>query len=406
MTDYSAVRLQSPWRKDFPALTHLREHNQTYLDSAATSQKPQAMIDNLRDYYQQGAANVHRGQYWRADAVTAAFERSREQVAHWLGASAEQIVFTRGTTEALNLLAYQLESHVQPDDEIVISALEHHANLLPWQQLAQRRQARLVVLPLTAEGRLDEQAAHELITERTRILAISQLSNVLGVQLPIKALIQRAKSFGAWTIVDGAQGAVHLPETPESLGCDFYALSAHKLYGPEGIGALYGRAEAFEALTPWQFGGEMVEQAQYQKAQFRAMPMALEAGTPAIGPALGWAASLSYLQDQDLTAIAQHEHALLQQLLAGFARRPHIQLLAKPDHALASFIVSGCHSHDVSQLLSEQGVSLRSGRHCAHPLFQALGHPSALRVSLALYNDSDDLNHFFYALDNALELLK
>jgi len=403
----SNMQLNSPWRSDFPALAAFASEGQTYLDSAATAQKPQAMIAALTDYYQAGAANVHRAQHLPGERATRAFEAVRAQLAEWLNAtSAEQIIFTRGSTEALNLLAYGLEPQFVPGDEIVISALEHHANLLPWQQLAQRRQLKLVVLPLNAAGDIDLAAAAQLIGPRCKLLAISQLSNVLGRWLPLPALLALAKAQGALTVVDGAQGAVHGQPDVQALGCDFYVFSAHKLYGPDGVGVLYGRPEALARLSHWQFGGEMVQRCDYQQASFRPAPLGFEAGTPAIASVLGLGASLDYLGQLDANAVAAHEAALHQQLLAGLNARTGIQLLGTPQVALACFSVTGVHHSDLAQLLCEQGIAVRAGQHCAMPLLASLGLGGALRVSLALYNDSSDLERFFNALDQALELLQ
>ena len=399
--------LLSPWRSDFPALAILEAQGQTYLDSAATAQKPQALINALTGYYTSGTANVHRAQHQPAERATRAFEDSRIKVARWLNAaSPTEIVFTRGATEALNLLAYGLEPLIEADDEIVVSALEHHANLLPWQQLAKRRNARLVVLPLNNRGVIDLEAATQLIGRRTRLLAVSQLSNVLGAWQPLAELLPLAKAQGALTIVDGAQGVAHGRHDMQALACDFYVLSSHKLYGPEGVGALYGRGESLLKLRHWQFGGEMVRIADFQHAEFHAAPLGFEAGTPPIGAVIGLGATLDYLSRLDATAVADHEQALHKQLLAGLATREGVRLLGEPQLALASFTADGIHHGDLAHLLTEQGIAIRSGTHCAQPLLKSLGIDGALRVSLGLYNDGTDLERFFAALDQSLELLQ
>ncbi|RRV19943.1 aminotransferase class V-fold PLP-dependent enzyme [Stutzerimonas nitrititolerans] len=401
------MSLVSPWRSDFPALAILEAQGQTYLDSAATAQKPQALIDALTGYYTCGTANVHRAQHQAAERATRAFENSRLKVAHWLNAqSPSEIVFTHGATEALNLLAYGLEHRVRPDDEIVVSALEHHANLLPWQQLARRRGARLVVLPLDEQGLIDLEAAARLIGPRTRLLAVSQLSNVLGAWQPLAQLLPLAKAQGALTVVDGAQGVVHGRHDMQALACDFYVLSSHKLYGPEGVGALYGRGESLLELHHWQFGGEMVRVADFQSAEFHAAPLGFEAGTPPIGAVIGLGATLDYLAKLDGAAVTAHEQVLHMKLLAGLAVRPGVQVLGKPQVALASFRVEGVHHGDLAHLLTEQRIAIRSGTHCAQPLMKSLGVDGAIRVSLGLYNDGTDLERFFAALDQSLELLR
>jgi len=373
----------SPWRADFPAIAALQRQHQTYLDSAATTQKPQALIDALSHYYGHGAANVHRAQHLPGALATQAFETSRDKVAAWLNAAdSRQIVFTHGATSALNLLAYGLEHRFEAGDEIAISALEHHANLLPWQQLARRRNLRLVILPLDPFGRIDLNQALQLIGPRTRVLAVSQLSNVLGTWQPLPALLSHARAQGALTVVDGAQGVVHGRHDVQQLGCDFYVFSSHKLYGPDGVGV------------------------EYQSASFRPAPLGFEAGTPPIAGVIGLGATLDYLASLDAQAVEAHETSLHQHLLRGLADREGVRVLGAPQTALASFVIDGVHNADIAHLLTEQGIAVRAGHHCAMPLLQGLGLEGAIRVSLGLYNDSGDLQRFFAALDQGLELLR
>lgn len=401
------MSLTSPWRADFPGILALAAEGQTYLDSAATAQKPQAMLDALLGYYAGGAANVHRAQHLPGERATRAFEATRENAARWLNAAnAEQIIFTRSATEALNLLAYALEQGFQPGDEIVISALEHHANLLPWQQLALRRQLKLVALPLDSDGLIDLAQAAQLIGPRTRLLTISQLSNVLGCWQPLDPLLALAQAQGALTVVDGTQGVVHGRQDMQALGCDFYICSSHKLYGPDGVGLLYGRPQALAQLAHWQFGGEMLLHTNYHSASFRPAPLGFEAGTPPIASVIALGASLDYLNSLDASAASAHEAALHNELIAGLQQRQGVRLLGTPTVALASFVVDGVHHADLAHLLSEQGIAVRAGHHCAMPLLQGLGLSGAIRVSLGLYNDGSDLQRFFSALDQALELLQ
>ena len=352
--------LNSPWRAAFPGILALEAEGQTYLDSAATAQKPQAVLDALLDYYAGGAANVHRAQHLPGERATRAFEATRGKVAHWLNAAeASQVIFTRGATEAFNLLAYGLESEFQAGDEIVVSAAEHHANLLPWQQLARRRGLELVVLPLDDRGLIDLETAAPLIGPRTRLLALSQLSNVLGVWQPLRELIALGQAQGALCVVDGAQGVVHGRHDLQALDCDFYVCSSHKLYGPDGVGLLYGRADALRRVRHWQFGGEMVQLADYQSAEFRAAPLGFEAGTPPIAGVIALGAALDYLAELDGAAVTGHEAALHAKLLAGLAARDGIQLLGAPRVALASFVVEGVHNADLAHLLTEQGIAAK-----------------------------------------------
>ena len=397
----------SPWRADFPAIATLQRQDQIYLDSAATTQKPQALLDAINHYYANGAANVHRAQHVPGAHATQAFEDSRSKVAQWLNAGdSGQVVFTHGATSALNLLAYGLEHLFNAGDEIAISALEHHANLLPWQQLAKRRALTLVVLPLDDEGVIDLDAAARLIGPRTRLLAVSQLSNVLGAWQPLQALLALAQAHGALTVVDGAQGIVHGRHDVQALGCDFYVFSSHKLYGPDGVGVLYGRNETLHHLRHWQFGGEMVQQADYHSASFRPAPLGFEAGTPPIASVIGLGASLDYLSSLDASAVIAHEAALHDYLLRGLKARNGVRVLGSPQVALVSFVVEGVHNADLAHLLTEQGIAVRAGHHCAMPLLKAMHLSGAIRVSLALYNDSDDLERFFEALDQALDMLR
>ncbi|CDF93021.1 MULTISPECIES: cysteine desulfurase [unclassified Pseudomonas] len=399
--------IPSPWRADFPAIAALQRQGQTYLDNAATTQKPQALLDALAHYYANGAANVHRAQHLPGAHATQAFEDSRLKVSQWLNAGeCGQIVFTHGATSALNLLAYGLEHLFNPGDEIVISALEHHANLLPWQQLAERRSLTLVVLPLDTHGVIDLDAAADLIGPRTRLLAVSQLSNVLGTWQPLPALLALAKAQDALTVIDGAQGVVHGRHDVQALGCDFYVFSSHKLYGPEGLGVLFGRNEALHNLRHWQFGGEMVQQADYHRASFRPAPLGFEAGTPPIASVIGLGATLDYLSALDAQDVIDHEAALHDYLLHGLLARNGVRLVGNPRLALVSFVVDGVHNADLAHLLTEQGIAVRAGHHCAMPLFKHLQLSGAIRVSLALYNDSADIERFFEALDQALEMLR
>lgn len=401
------MSLTSPWRADFPGMLALEAEGQTYLDSAATAQKPQAVLDALLGYLCGGVANVHRAQHLPGERATRAFEATRSKAAQWLNAaSSEEIIITRGSTESLNLLAYGLEHLLQPGEQIVISALEHHANLLPWQQLAKRRNLELRVVPLDSSGSIDLDAATRLIGPRTRLLALSQLSNVLGRWQPLAELLAMARAHGTISVIDGAQGAVHARPDLQALGCDFYVCSAHKLYGPDGVGLLYGRREALNQLQHWQFGGEMVLDADYHEARFRPAPLGFEAGTPAVSAVIGLGAALDWLSGLDQAAVARHEAALHAELLAGLQSRKGVRLLGEPQLALACFHVEAVHNADLAHLLSEQGIAVRAGHHCAMPLMKSLGLSGAIRVSLGLYNNGADLQRFFAALDNALELLR
>lgn len=398
--------LHSPWRQFFPGILAFAEQQQVWLDSAATAQKPQSMLDALAQHYQQGVANVHRAQHQPGERATRAFENARSSIAKWLQADAQDtLIFTKGTTEGINLLSQALAHHLQAGDEILISAYEHHANLLPWQQLALARGLILKVLPMDTDGHLDIDQAIAQLSTRSRIVAISALSNVVGHKQSLSALLSAARKIGAWTVIDGAQAAVHERPNLQQLDCDFFVCSAHKLYGPDGVGLLFARERAVPALRHWQFGGEMVRHCDYQHAEFLPAPLGFEPGTPSTANIIAFAATLEWLQSLDSQAIATHEAALHAALLQGLQARG-MQIIGSPNCALVSFNAPQVHHADLALLLGEQGIAVRAGHHCAMPLLHSLGLAGALRVSLAMYNNGDDLQRFFAALDQALEILQ
>ncbi len=398
--------LPSPWRQFFPGILAFAEQQQVWLDSAATAQKPQSMLDALAQHYQQGVANVHRAQHQPGERATRAFENARSSIAKWLQADAQDtLIFTKGTTEGINLLSQALAHHLQAGDEILISAYEHHANLLPWQQLALARGLILKVLPMDTDGHLDIDQAIAQLSTRSRIVAISALSNVVGHKQSLSALLSAARKIGAWTVIDGAQAAVHERPNLQQLDCDFFVCSAHKVYGPDGVGLLFARERAVPALRHWQFGGEMVRHCDYQHAEFLPAPLGFEPGTPSTANIIAFAATLEWLQSLDSQAIATHEAALHAALLQGLQARG-MQIIGSPNCALVSFNAPQVHHADLALLLGEQGIAVRAGHHCAMPLLHSLDLAGALRVSLAMYNNGDDLQRFFAALDQALEILQ
>jgi len=397
--------LHSPWRHLFPGIQHLSQTGQVWLDSAATAQKPQAMLEALQQYYQQGVANVHRAQHQPGERATIAYEQARQLAADWLNApNPDCVIFTKGSTEGINLLSHALAKQLQAGDEILLSGYEHHANLLPWQQLAQQQQLQLRIIPVDSQGCIDLPAAAEHFTSRTRLLAISPLSNVLGQLHNLQPLLAQARAQSIISVVDGAQYAVHRQPDVQQLDCDFFVCSSHKLYGPDGVGVLYAHPNMHKLMQPWQWGGEMIEHCTYQTAQARTLPLGFEAGTPSIANTIAFAATLKWLLSLDNTAVQAHEKALFQQLHSELRARD-MQIIGQPDTALISFNAPSIHPADLAQLLSEQGIAVRGGQHCAMPLFQQLGLPGAVRVSLALYNDSSDVEAFLHALDKALEIL-
>ncbi len=391
----------APLRAQFPALQQtINDRPLVYLDNAATTHKPQMVLDAMQAFYCRDNANVHRAAHTLSARATTAFEQAREQVRAFLhAASADEIVWTRGTTEAINLLAYSWGSRLQAGDEILLSTLEHHANIVPWQLLAARSGMVLRVIPLAADGNLDVDAAIALMGPRTRLLAVTQVSNALGVITPLTALLAAAQARGITTLVDGAQAVAHQPVDVQALGCDFYVFSGHKIYGPTGIGVLYGRRALLEQMPPWQGGGEMIRQVSFSGSSWNQVPLRFEAGTPPIAEAIGLAAALRFVGQLPVGWQA-HEAALLQQLQAGLQALPFVQLLAAdaPRAGVCSLRFTDIHPQDAGELLDQMGIASRVGHHCAMPLMQALGIDGTLRLSLAVYNTEQEVRAVLDAL--------
>ncbi len=396
-------------RRDFPTLAQIvNGHPLVYLDNAATTQKPQVVLDALNHYYRDTNANVHRASHALSGQATRAFEQARIKLQRFINAPApEQLIWTRGTTEAINLVAYSFGMHrLKADDEILISTLEHHANIVPWQQVAAATGARIRVIPLMPTGDLDMQAAAQLINSRTRLLAIGQVSNALGVVNPVKQLIALARTVGAVTLVDGAQAMGHLPVDVQELDCDFYAFSGHKMYGPTGIGGLYGKRELLEQMPPWQTGGEMVSHVSFEQTRFNRLPFKFEAGTPNIAGAIALGAAVDYLSGLNRTILAQHEHSLLDTLVTGLEAMPGVRIIGRPYVRVGavSFVVEEVHPQDLATLLDMQGIALRTGHHCAMPLMQALGlEQGTIRASVAFYNTHEEIAALLAGIHKARE---
>ena len=396
-------------RAQFPALQQrVNDQPLIYLDNAATTQKPLAVLQAMDEYYRRDNANVHRAAHTLSSRATAAFEAARERVRAFLHARhSSEVIWTRGTTEAINLVAYSWgQSNLQPGDEILLSTLEHHANIVPWQQVAARTGAVLRVIPLTASGELDLTAFHALLSPRTRLLAIAQVSNALGTVNPVAELITAAKTVGAVTLIDGAQAVGHLPIDVQALDCDFYAFSGHKLYGPTGIGVLYGRAELLEQMPPWQTGGEMIQKVSFSGTRFNPPPFRFEAGTPPIAEAIGLAAALDFLAALP-EGWRRHEAALLQRLLDGLQQLPFIQRVGTSSQqvGVVSLRLGDIHPQDAGELLDQMGIAVRVGHHCAMPLMESLGLDGTLRISLALYNSEAEVDALLAALARLPEFL-
>ena len=403
-------------RKDFPIFTRtIRDGKRlVYLDSGATSQKPQVVIDAEIDFYTKHNAAAHRGAHQLAEEATELFEASRQTVADFLGAKSEEIVFTKSATESLNLLAYAF-SNAEPgskfaigsEHSIVVSEMEHHANLIPWQQLAKRSGAELKWFGVTSDGRLDESNIESLITEKTKIVAITQQSNVLGTINNLDQIIKKAHQVGAIVIVDACQSVPHIPVDVRRLGADFLAFSGHKILGPTGVGVLWGRYELLNELPPFLFGGSMIENVTMTDASWAEAPRKFEAGVPNMAQVVGLAAGIKYLQAIGLDAVHEHEKALTAYLLEQLAQIPGVSVVGPLDVSLrggtVSFTLDGIHPHDLGQYLDSAGIAVRTGHHCAWPLTRALGVPATTRASLYLYNDVSDIDALVTAVKEAKE---
>ncbi len=398
-------------RQDVPAL-HPEVHGKplVYLDSAATSQKPQVVIDALVDYYARHNANVHRGVHRLSERATEAYEAARSAIQrHLSAASSREIVFVRQATEGINLVAASFgRAFVGPGDEIVISAIEHHANIVPWQMLCEAKGAVLRVVPVDDRGDLIMEAYARLLGPRTRLVAVTQLSNALGTVTPIREIIDLAHGQNVPVLVDGAQAVPHQRVDVQALGCDFYVFSGHKAFGPTGIGVLYGREAWLERMPPYQGGGDMIKTVTFERTTYNELPYKFEAGTPHIAGAIGLAAGLDYIAGLGLDRIADYEHELLDHGTALLSAIPGVRLIgtARFKAAVLSFVLDGVHAHDLGTILDHQGVAIRAGHHCAMPVMARFGVPATARASLAFYNTRAELQALAAAVDQAREIFR
>lgn len=388
-------------RAEFPILLrHVHGKPLVYLDSAASAQKPRAVIEAMTRAMEHSYANVHRGLHTLANETTEAYEGARRKVADFIGAEPGEIVFTKGGTEAVNLVASGLGANLHPGDEIVLSEMEHHANIVPWHFLRERKGVVLRWVPVTDDGRLDLEAFRELLGPKTKVVALSHMSNVLGTINPAKDLARMAHEAGALVLFDGCQAIVHKPVDVKDIDADFYVFSGHKLYGPTGIGVLYGKAGKLAALPPYQGGGEMIGTVTRDAITYADPPHRFEAGTPPILEAIGLGAAIDWVSGLDRLAIAEHEHALYGRVREGLAGANWLKVLgdAPGKGAILSFTVDGAHAHDVAQILDRYGVAVRAGTHCAEPLMRRFGLTSSARASFALYNTPEEADAFVDAL--------
>ncbi|WP_418648825.1 cysteine desulfurase [Thauera butanivorans] len=394
---------------DFPILARkVHGRRLAYLDNGATTQKPLAVIETERRFYLESNANIHRGVHWLSQHATELYDDARVTVQRFINAaSADEIVFTRGTTEAINLVAQSWgRAELRAGDEILITAMEHHSNIVPWQLLCEQTGAVLKVAPVSDAGELDLDAFDALLSSDTQLVAITHVSNALGSINPVAELTARAHSAGALVLVDGAQAVAHQAVDVQAIGCDFYAFSGHKLYGPTGIGALYARKPILQAMPPWQGGGDMIRTVSFERSTWADAPQRFEAGTPNIAGAIGLAAAIDYVQGIGLAHIAAHEHALLDYATATIGTLPGIRLVgtAREKAGILSFLVDGIHPHDLGTILDAEGVAIRAGHHCAMPLMTRFGIPGTARASLAMYNTQADVDALAAAIGKAQKL--
>ncbi|MCB9675764.1 MAG: cysteine desulfurase [Alphaproteobacteria bacterium] len=401
--DVDAVRAQFPILRE----AGLDGRPLVYFDNAASSQKPLAVLDAIRAYYEHDHANVHRGVHVLSRRATEAYEAARTDVARFVGAaSPDEIVFTRGTTEALNLVAYAWAAFLSPGDEILLTELEHHSNIVPWQLVARQTGARIRAVPIHDDGTLDLEAFEALLGPRTKVVAVTHVSNALGTVVDVAHIAERAHAHGAIVVVDGAQAAPHGAVDVAALGADFYALSGHKMYGPTGIGALWGRASLLEQMPPWQGGGEMIETVTFEESTWAPPPARFEAGTPNIAGAVGLGAAARWMLDLGPAAIAAHEASLLARATELVGAIAGVRLVGTAPHkaGVLSFVTDGLHPHDIGTLLDEQGIAVRTGHHCAQPVMRRMGVDATARASFAAYNTLAEVERFAAALQRTVTL--
>ncbi len=397
-------------RADFPLLARpMNGRPLAFLDSAASAQKPRVVLDSLRDFYESEYANVHRGVYLLSAQATDRYEAAREVVRRFLNARCtEEIVFARGATEAINLVAGSLgrSGRLAPDDEIVLTVLEHHSNIVPWQLMRDSTGVRVRAAAADAAGNIDVDAVFREVGDRTRLIAFSHVSNTTGTVLPAREICHRARARGILTLVDGCQAVPHAPVDVQELACDFYTFSGHKLYGPSGIGALYGRHDLLTALPPWQGGGSMIEEVTFERTTYAPPPARYEAGTPNIAGAVGLAAAIGYVQSLGIDAIRRHEDRILQYGVDRLQAADGVRLIGTPRQRAGSisFVFDGVHPHDVGTVLDQEGVAVRVGHHCAQPAMRHFGVPATIRASLGVYTHGADLDALVAGLGRAKEL--
>lgn len=398
-------------REQFPVLDQqVYGKPLVYFDNAATTQKPLCVIERERDYYLHENCNIHRGVHYLSQKATEAYEHARQTVADFIHANeAREIVFTRGTTESLNLLATSFEHFfIEKGDKVLVTTMEHHSNLVPWQQMVQRHQGQLLVVPMDDNGVLDLEQYGKLLQESPKVVSIAHISNVLGTINPVKQMTAMAHQYGIPVVIDGAQSIAHHPIDVQDIDCDFFVFSGHKMYAPMGIGGLYGKAEWLEKLPPYQFGGEMVDTVSFEKTTFNVLPYKFEAGTPNVGAALGLETAIQFLQGLNKSEVEAHETQLLQSAIQQLSEVEGIRFIGQAEQhsGLVSFIIKGVHPYDLGTLIDKMGVAVRTGHHCAEPVMTRFGIPGTVRASFALYNTIEEVETFIKAVEKAAMMLR
>lgn len=396
-------------RKDFPILsTEVKKHPLVYFDNGATSQKPLQVIQTIEEYYKTYNANIHRGVHTLSQIATDQYEAARGKIQQYINASEPaEVLFTSGTTESINLVASCLDAFVERGDEIIISHLEHHSNIVPWQLLCQRTGAVLRVIPMNQQGELVMEAYYKMLSARTKVVSVTHVSNALGVINPINDIVQRAKQVGAITIVDGAQAVAHLQPDVQTIGCDFYAFSGHKMCGPTGVGILYGKRYWLEKLPPYKGGGEMIKHVTFEKTTYADIPHKFEAGTPNIVGGIGLGAAVDYLQNIGVEKIRTYEHELLRYATEKLSELPNLIIYGNSFEKVSviSFNIQGLHPYDVGSIIDNMGIAVRTGHHCTQPIMSFFDIPGTIRVSLAFYNTQQEIDKLVEALKKAIKML-
>ncbi len=403
--------MNSQIREQFPILgRQVNGRPLVYFDNAATTQKPERVIESIGRYYREMNSNIHRGVHFLSQEATTAYEEVRQQTARFINApSHRSIIFTRGTTESINLVAHSFgQARLKPDSEVIVSTMEHHSNIVPWQLACERFGAHLKVIPVDASGDLDLEAYQNLLSSKTALVAVTHVSNALGTVNPVKEIISIAHRIDVPVLIDGAQAMSHMPVDVQELGADFYCFSAHKMYGPMGIGILYGREELLETLPPYQGGGEMIERVSFEGTTYNELPFRFEAGTPNVGDAIAFGEAMHFIHEIGFERLRKHEQELLGYAMGRLQEIPDIRFVGQPKErsGVISFLVGNLHPYDLGMILDKFGIAVRTGNHCAQPLMEEYGIPGTVRVSFAVYNTTSEVDRMMDALEKAIEMLQ